>query len=87
MTAKLKTVDGSLMTALCMMELHLRIAEFKFTHNFIICDRLLDTEIIFGINIQKKFSIFYAWDKAKTVTYQKMLNSLHIQEIVNRRQQ
>ena len=32
-TAKLNTADGS--TAL-----HLRIAKFKFTHNFIICDQL-----------------------------------------------
>ena len=53
------------MRALGMTALHLRIAEFKFTHNLIICNRLLDTEIIFGIDIQKKFFISYAWDKAK----------------------
>ena len=41
------------MTALGMTALHLRIAEFRFTHNFIICDRLPDTEIIFGIDVQK----------------------------------
>ena len=45
------------MTALGMTVLHLKIADFKFTHNFIICDRLPDTEIIFGIDVQKKFSI------------------------------
>ena len=45
--------------------LHLQIAEFKFTHNFIICDQLPDTELIFGINIQEKFSLSYAWDKDK----------------------
>ena len=45
-TAKLNTADGSPMTALGMTALHLRIVEFKFTHNFVICDRLLDTEII-----------------------------------------
>ena len=45
--------------------LHLWIAEFKFTHNFIICDQLPDTELIFGIDIQKKFSLSYAWDKGK----------------------
>ena len=33
-TAKLNTADGSPMTALGMTALHLRIAEFKFTHNF-----------------------------------------------------
>ena len=64
-TAKLNTVGGSPMTALGMTALHLRIADFKFTHNFIICDRLLNTEIIFGLDIQKKFSILFASDKAK----------------------
>ena len=69
------------------MTLHLRIADFKFTHNFIIYDTLPDTEIIFGIDIQKKFSISYVWHKAKTVIYKKKENSLHTQEIVKRRQQ
>ena len=45
--------------------LHLWIAKFKFTHNFIICDQLPETELIFSINIQKKFSLSYAWDKDK----------------------
>ena len=70
-TAKLNTADGSPMTALGMTVLHLRIAEFKFTHNFVICDRLPDTEIIFGIDIQKKFSFSYAWDKGKNCYIQK----------------
>ena len=64
-TAKLNTADGYCMTALGMTALHLRIAEFKFTHNFVICDRLPYTEIIFSIDIQKKFSLSYAWDKEK----------------------
>ena len=34
-------------------------------HNFIICDQLPDMELIFGIDIQKKFSLSYAWDKDK----------------------
>ena len=41
------------MSALGMTALHLRTAEFKFTHNFIICNQLPDTELIFGIDIQK----------------------------------
>ena len=53
------------------MALHLRIADFKFTHNFAICNRLPDTEIIFGIDIQEEFSIFYAWDKDKDCYIQK----------------
>ena len=45
--------------------LHLRVAEFKFTHNFIICDQLPETEPIFGIDIQRKFSLSYTWDKER----------------------
>ena len=70
-TAKLNTADGFLMTALGMTALHLRIVEFKFTHNFIICNRLPDMELIFGIDIQKKFSISYALDKEKNCYIQK----------------
>ena len=47
------------MMALGMTAPHLRIADFKFTHNFIIYNRLPDTEIIFGIDVQKKFSLSY----------------------------
>ena len=53
------------MMALGSTTLHLWIAEFKFTHNFIIFDQLPETELIFGIDIQKKFSLSYAWDKDK----------------------
>ena len=60
-TTTLNTADGLPMTALEMTALHLRIADFKFTHNFIICDRLPDTEIIFGIEAQKKFKVSYTW--------------------------
>ena len=62
-TAKLNTANSSPMTALGMTALHLRIADFKLTYNFVICDRLTDTEIIFGIDIQKKFLLSYTWDK------------------------
>ena len=48
------------MMALGLTALHLQIAEFKFTHNFIICNQLPETELIFGINMQKKFSLSYA---------------------------
>ena len=59
------------MTALGITALHLRIVEFKFTHNSVICDRLPDTEIIFCIDIQKKFSLSYAWDKEKNCYIQR----------------
>ena len=63
MPHKLNTADGSPMTTLGSTALHLHIADFKFTHNFIICNQIPDTELIFGIDIQKKFSLSYAWDK------------------------
>ena len=40
MAAKLNTTDGSPMTTLGSTALHLQIADFKFMHNFIICDQL-----------------------------------------------
>ena len=74
-TAKLNTVDGSPMSALGSTVLHLWIAEFKFTHNFIICDQLPEMELIFGINIQKKFSLSYAWDKENRIAiYKEIVN-------------
>ena len=39
------------MMSLGMTALHLKIADFKLTHIFIVCDRLLETEILFGIDI------------------------------------
>ena len=67
--------------------LHLSIAEFKFTHNFIICDQLPETELIFGINIQKKLSLSYAWDKEKVATYKEMVNFWFIHMLVIAQQQ
>ena len=59
------------MSAIGATALHLRIAEFKFTHNFIICNQLPERELIFGINIQKKFSLSYTWDKERNCYIQK----------------
>ena len=59
------------MTTLGMTALHIRIADFKSTHTFVICNQLPDTKVIFGIDIQKKFSISYAWDKEKTCYMQR----------------
>ena len=73
--SKLNTADGCPMSALGMTALHLRIAEFKFTHNFIICDQFPDTELIFGIDIQKSFLFPMLGPKKRTVTFQKKENS------------
>ena len=48
----LKTADGSVMSSLGKATLHLHIANFMFSHTFIICVMLLDTDILFGIDIQ-----------------------------------
>ena len=69
--AKLNTADGSPMRALGLTAPHLWIAEFKSTYNFVICDRLPDTENIFGIYIQKMFSFSYTWDKEKNCYIQR----------------
>ena len=70
-TTKMNMADGSPMMTLGITAPHLRIADFKFTHNFIICNRLPDTEILFRIDIQKKISLSYAWDKEKNCHIQK----------------
>ena len=75
-TTKLNTTNGSPKTALGMIALHLRIADFKFTHNFVIGDRLPNTEIIFGIDIQKTFLLSYAWDEEKNYYIQRDGNFL-----------
>ena len=67
----MNTADDSPMSALGATAWHLRIAEFKFTHNFIICNQFSETELIFGIDIQKKFSLSYAWDKERNCYIQK----------------
>ena len=59
------------MSAIGTTALHLRIAEFKFMHNFIICNQLPETELIFGIDIQRKFLLSYAWDKERNCYIQK----------------
>ena len=59
------------MSAIGTTALHLRIAEFKSTHNFIICDQLPETELIFGIDIHRKFSLSYAWDKERNCYIQR----------------
>ena len=59
------------MSAIGTTALHLRTDKFKFTHNFIICNQLPEKELIFAIDIQRKLSISYAWDKEKNCYIQK----------------
>ena len=64
-------MDGSIMTALGITTLQLPIADFTFLYNFIICDRLPNTEILFGIDVQKKVILSYAWDSQENCYTQK----------------
>ena len=84
---KLNIADGSPMMALGMTALHLRIVDFKFTHTFIIYNRLLDTEILFGIDIHNFFPCHMPGIRKRTATYKKTVDFSLTLEPVNRRQQ
>ena len=86
-TTKLNMADGPLMMALGITALHLRIVDFKFTHNIILCNRPLDTEILFGIDIQKNFSYHTLGMRKKPTAYKRMADFSLTLELVNRRQQ
>ena len=75
MPHKLNTADGSPMTTLGSMALHLCITDFKFTHNFIICNQLPDTELIFGIAIQRSSHCLMLGIKTSSATYKGMADS------------
>ena len=53
----LKIMNGSAMSSLGKATLHLQITNFKFSHAFVICDKLPDTDILFGIEIKKSYSV------------------------------
>ena len=61
----LKIADGSSVSSLGKAILHLHIANFRFPNTFAICDKLPDTDILFGIEIQKRYSLSYSWDSDK----------------------
>ena len=63
MAAKINTTDGSPMTTLGCTALHLCIADFKFTHNFIICNQFTWHRAHFWHWHPENFSLSYTWDK------------------------
>ena len=67
----LKTADGSPMSSLGKVTLHLHIFNFKFCHTFIICDKLLDIDILFGIDIQRRYSLSCSWESDKQLFIQR----------------
>ena len=75
-TAKLNTADGTPMSALGTMALHLRIAEFKFfTHNFIIYDQLPETELILELICRENSHCQMHGTRKETATYKGKENS------------
>ena len=61
----LKTADGSSMSSMGKATLHLCTANFKFSHTFVIYDKLQETDILFGIDIEKGYSLSYSWGSDK----------------------
>ena len=75
-TAKLNTADSSLMTALGMTALYLRIEDFKFTHNFVIYNRLPDYRTYFWDRCSEGILHFlHVGQRKKIDTYKEMENS------------
>ena len=70
-TTKLNTVDGSPMTALGMTALHLWTADFKFTHSFIICDRVPDIEMILALMCRRNFYYHMPKIREQIATYKR----------------
>ena len=61
----LKMADTSLVSSLGKATLHLCNANSKFSHTSIICDKLPGTDILLGIDIQKRYPLSYCWDSDK----------------------
>ena len=59
------------MSSLGKAALHLQRANFKFSHTFIICDKTPETDTLFGIDIQKRYSLSYSWDVDKQLFIQR----------------
>ena len=70
--AKLNTADGSPMSAIGATALHLRIAEFKFTHNFTICDQLPETELILALIFKRNSHDLTPGIRKGIVTYKEV---------------
>ena len=65
------TTDGSPMSLMGKGTLHLWIVDFKFSHTFIICDRLVEADFLFVINLQNWYSLSYCWDSARHLFIQR----------------
>ena len=59
------------MSSLGKETLHLHIANFKFFPTSFIYDKLPETDILFDIDIQKRYSLSYNWDLDKQLFIQR----------------
>ena len=59
------------MYSLGKVTVHLHIANFKVSHTFVICDKLLDIDILFGIDTQKRYTLSYSWNANKQLFIQR----------------
>ena len=67
----LNAADGSAMCSLGKATLHLHIAKCKFSHTFVICDKLPDTDIVYEIDIE---NVIIGWNWSKDLYKQKILH-------------
>ena len=58
----LRTAEGSPVSLMGKATLYLWIALFKFLHTFIICNRLLEADFLFCIDLQKQYALPFCWD-------------------------
>ena len=54
-----QTADGSPISSMGKATLHLQIADFKFSHTSVTFGKLRDTDFLFGIDLQKWYSLSY----------------------------
>ena len=67
----LRTADGSPMSLIGKSTLLLWIADFKFSHTLIFCNRSPETDFLFDIDLEKQCSLSYCWDSNKYLFIQR----------------
>ena len=71
MAVYLQTEDGWPMSFIEKASLHFHIADLKFLHTFVICSRLPEIDFLFGIDLQKLYSLSYCWDSDRQLFTQR----------------
>ena len=71
MVIHLMAADESPMSLMGKVTLQLYIANCKFSHTFIICNRLQESDFFFGIDLQKWYSLSSCWDSDRHLFIQR----------------